>query len=638
MTAPATTRATGPDMLAAALKYAEKLEWPVVPLHTPQPDGTCSCRKAECVERNGVGKHPRTMNGLDDATTDPEQIRKWWGLWPDANIGVPTGADGSGLIVVDVDGPAGEEALTRYGPIPPTPTVLTGKGRHIYFAHPGDGREIRNSGGRGQRKLGDLLDSRGDGGYVVVPPSLHASGRRYRWDRENGQTPGEMRPQRLPEPILARLMAEDGGAPALDGEPQRAAEIPTLDEFKKGGRNETLTSYVGRLFKSGLEYREVLDLAWALNKTKGNPPMDRAEVEGIVHNIGKAESRKLGANARRAEGLLANGAGIDTRPVLPSGELLAAHQIKAAFETGRTDYSNALRWQWRDVDDLVGPLLPGELHLVGARTGQGKTTFLMNWMDYLVTKRGIPLLYIGMEMDAAQLRRKWAAWRCGLDAKLVLANQWHRLPDGAQQKIEDDLDWQGSADIMQLAHFSPARRIDIRDLTMWTKWAVDRGCRAVVVDHFHRMQHGGGEHERQSMSENVRVAKELAVEERVSMVMAAQVNRGSRDELDAYYPPPLNALKECGTLEEEADTVLMLHRALKEGGLPKGALAAVRAGERSVASVADPNTMGVSVRKCRRDGDAVDRHARLSIHGGIITDRQRSVTDELRRPEDRYGI
>ncbi len=80
-----------------ALEYASK-GIPVFPLHTPTKDSSCSCGKPKC---DSVGKHPRTKNGLKDATTDKKQIREWWGKWPNANIGIPTGSQ-SGFIVLAV--------------------------------------------------------------------------------------------------------------------------------------------------------------------------------------------------------------------------------------------------------------------------------------------------------------------------------------------------------------------------------------------------------------------------------------------------------------------------------------------------------------------------------------------------------
>ena len=93
--------------------------WAVIPLHTPV-DGACDCRRPNCTS---PGKHPRTKNGLSDATTDADQIREWWGVWPKANIGavVP-----DGFIVVDVD-LADIATVFRSDELPTTAMAKTGR-------------------------------------------------------------------------------------------------------------------------------------------------------------------------------------------------------------------------------------------------------------------------------------------------------------------------------------------------------------------------------------------------------------------------------------------------------------------------------------------------------------------------------
>jgi hypothetical protein len=125
------------------------------------------------------GKRPLTYSGFWDASADPRRIEAWWRRWPDANLGVPTG-ERSGLLVLDIDpGADGTESLAAlervHGPLPGTARARTGGGGvHVYFRYPA-GEEVRNSAGR----LGPGLDVRGEGGYVVVPPSRTRSA--YEW-------------------------------------------------------------------------------------------------------------------------------------------------------------------------------------------------------------------------------------------------------------------------------------------------------------------------------------------------------------------------------------------------------------------------------------------------------------------------
>lgn len=163
------------ELLHAALAFAAK-GWRVLPCHTvDSEDRRCSCGSADC---GSVGKHPLTPRGCHDATTDADTIRQWWTEAAVANVGIATGRE-SGLFVLDCDGAAGLSALAKledqHGPLPKTLSIRTGGGgRHFYFRYP------PNCAVGNRAKLGGLpIDVRGDGGYVLAPPSLHKSGNRY---------------------------------------------------------------------------------------------------------------------------------------------------------------------------------------------------------------------------------------------------------------------------------------------------------------------------------------------------------------------------------------------------------------------------------------------------------------------------
>ncbi len=169
-------------MLLAALAYAQRLNWPVFPVHGIS-NGHCTCGSVTC---DRPGKHPvgkLVPHGLKDASRDPVVITDWWKDAPWANIGVVTGAE-SGLVVLDVDTiKGGDDSLFSLeqdcGKLPETVMALTGSGGYHYlFEHPGGKTRIKNS----VDNLGVGLDIRGDGGYIVVAPSVHISGRQYAWE------------------------------------------------------------------------------------------------------------------------------------------------------------------------------------------------------------------------------------------------------------------------------------------------------------------------------------------------------------------------------------------------------------------------------------------------------------------------
>ena len=129
-----------------------------------------------CIERS---KEPAVSGGFKRATTDQNIVAGWWRT-REFNIGIATGA-GSGLWVVDIDGDDGEQTMRKlesaYGTLPPTIEAITGRGRHLYFRW-STGDEVRNTQ---DNPVMPGIDVRGEGGYVLAPPSIHPSGCAYAW-------------------------------------------------------------------------------------------------------------------------------------------------------------------------------------------------------------------------------------------------------------------------------------------------------------------------------------------------------------------------------------------------------------------------------------------------------------------------
>ena len=180
-------------------------------------------------------------------------VAKWWGEYPDANVAVACGPV-SGVLVLDVDGDVGCEALAtleaKHGALPETWRSLTGKGKHYWFYYP-PGRSIGNSA----KKLGAGLDTRGQGGYVVGPGSVHENGKEYRWDVPPGAAELADCPPWLltiidPPPAPARLVVDNGNGQQRDrgGDDARekyldsaiAGERGSVEAAPEGTRNDAL--------------------------------------------------------------------------------------------------------------------------------------------------------------------------------------------------------------------------------------------------------------------------------------------------------------------------------------------------------------------------------------------------------------
>ncbi|BFU46758.1 bifunctional DNA primase/polymerase [Krasilnikovia sp. MM14-A1004] len=262
-------------LLDAALAYARH-GIPVLPVHTPAADGTCSCARESC---DRPGKHPRLRRGLTDATLDPRRIALWWSRWPDANVGLRTGVI---MDVADVDSVVGWHGLRHLlgDAIPAGPRVRTGGGGwHLWFAPTGYGNRVRLLPG---------VDWRGVGGYVLAPPSRHARGRPYLWESRPGAAlptgPAVLRALIAGPPPLSRPRGEVThpdryAAAALDAESGRVARAPV------GTRNDTLNRAafaLGRLVGAGL--LDAGTVARELTVAARHAGLDRVEIRRTIHS------------------------------------------------------------------------------------------------------------------------------------------------------------------------------------------------------------------------------------------------------------------------------------------------------------------------------------------------------------------
>lgn len=203
-------------------------------------------------------KIPATAHGCRDATNELGQVDAWWQADPTRNIGLATGA-ASGVYVIDMDGTDGIEAFLaladEHGGYPLAPRPLMQQtpsgGMHAFYAAPA---EIRNSAG----KLAESVDVRGDGGYVLLPPSVHPNGGRYRWTvtGEPPAMPGWLlallrkRPKQAPPPPVSDAERADRYTQAAID-----AEIAAVASCGQGSRNDTLyraAFKIGTLVGAGL--------------------------------------------------------------------------------------------------------------------------------------------------------------------------------------------------------------------------------------------------------------------------------------------------------------------------------------------------------------------------------------------------
>ncbi len=265
----------------AALEYARRgfRVLPICPVR--------GCRSRTCKP----GKHPMVGKWQECACSDPTQIRQWFSKWPDAGVGIATGTE-SKVFVVDVDGQQGEETLLSLMKThdwnPNTLTATTGRGRHLYFCHPG-GKVITRAA------IAPGLDVRGDGGLVVAPPSPHVTGAHYQWvdaDKPIADAPA----------WLAKMVTESKVKAAVSFQAQHTSAEDVV--IQEGERNAKLLSIAGKLRAAGMGKNEIETQLMSLNNHACKPPLADEEVRGIAHSISKYPPRKSKASlaTRRAEG------------------------------------------------------------------------------------------------------------------------------------------------------------------------------------------------------------------------------------------------------------------------------------------------------------------------------------------------
>lgn len=264
-------------MLDHAVAYADA-GWPVFPVHYPihATNNTIKCSCQAGVDCRHIGKHPATKNGLNAATNDPDIIARMWGNRP-YNIGAPTGIK---FDVLD-DDPAhgGDDSLAALAAngntIPNTVTSKTGGGGSHFLFQPIPGVKNNNTG-----KVAPGLDFKTQGGYIVVPPSLHKSGARYEWSNLTTEI--------APAPAwLIEILQREFPA---GKQPKRTDEYwqNLAGEITAGDRHNAIASLAGRLIgdkKLNIDPVLAVCLVHGYNLYCCKPPKSKEEVDGIIQYV-----------------------------------------------------------------------------------------------------------------------------------------------------------------------------------------------------------------------------------------------------------------------------------------------------------------------------------------------------------------
>lgn len=261
-----TVKPIEPNNLKMSLEYAKR-GIRVFPLCWPDVNGNCGCGRNH-IGRD-IGKVPLTEHGLKDGNIDVNKIKHWWTMWPKANIGLVCG-HASSFFVVDVDAHSGGiDSLNglenKYGKLDTLKITTGGGGYHFYFKYPPDEIEIRNKPNIGGYQG---VETRGEGGYVVAPPSLHRTGKRYGFadQREIKEAPGWL-----------INMVRVPNRPT-----NSSADAGMISSIPEGSRNNTLISMAGVMTRKGFPESAIYAALVETNNKQCNPPLAETEIRKIV--------------------------------------------------------------------------------------------------------------------------------------------------------------------------------------------------------------------------------------------------------------------------------------------------------------------------------------------------------------------
>lgn len=231
-------------------------------------------------------KTPYTPHGCKDAKTAEKVIRAWWKRWPEANIGIATGSISGGIVVVDIDidedkGIYGDDSLREWekehGELPETWRAITGRGGFHYYYR--SDQEIKNA-----TSIYPGVDVRGEGGYVVAPPSIHQNGNSYQWEI----SPDEMDIHFLDDRVKSFITGETKQDEEKKQEKKEKFRLPA--KIASGQRNNTLFKYACSLQSIGYEDEEIFSALTEANQ-RCDVPLPDDEIKTIY---GSAISKPKG--------------------------------------------------------------------------------------------------------------------------------------------------------------------------------------------------------------------------------------------------------------------------------------------------------------------------------------------------------
>ena len=368
-----------------ALEYA-RLGWQVFPCHPTE-------------------HHPLVQRGFYAATNDPNVITSWWSRWPDAAIGLRTGETAS-LFAVDIDPRNGGDVSlalleSEHGPLPETVESQTGGGgRHVLLSWPDQPVPCSVS------KIGPGIDVKGDGGYIILPPSDHKSGRKYCWLCDQAPDEHEIvaAPAWLLEMIDAPASRKTTVLPQYDRQYDSAVGDAVGNEaIPEGYRNKKLASLAGHMRQVGMGEEEIKAALLTINRRRCTPQLEVAEVE------------KIAASIARYDPDVSRQAHVEHWPERYRGDPGMVEHGVPVFRFMNDIEIEDIDWMW------CGFLAGGKLAIISGDPGTGKSTIAVDLAARISTGADWPDGSPGCEPGSVILLNKEDAPEDTIKPRLKLA-------------------------------------------------------------------------------------------------------------------------------------------------------------------------------------------------------------------------
>ena len=208
-----------------------------------------------------------------------------------------------------------------------------------------------------------------------------------------------------------------------------------------------------------------------------------------------------------------------------------------------------------DLDYKTSGLQPSDFILIAARPSMGKTAFVLNLVDHIAVKKGLPCMVFSLEMAKEQLVNRMLAMESNVDSQKLRTGT---LSDSDWDAVVEGIGVIGNSKLI----IDDTPGISIMELrSRCRKMKLEYGLSVVIIDYLQLMSgsgKGGGDNRQQEISEISRSLKALARELSAPVIALSQLSRACETRQD--HRPMLSDLRESGAIEQDADVVMFLYR------------------------------------------------------------------------------